>query len=153
MFHDNEYTIEQRKSIIALLYKIAKSGNHISNIEKLYLRDIAHSMGLDEHSVEEVLANPDNYPLETPADERERMTILYYLLFMMRVDGKIEINEENLIYETSFRLGFNEKMTQDLIGVMKTYLNEEIPPNVILEQIRKYLNFYCFLIILPNGLK
>ena len=59
---------------------------------------------------------------------------------MMRVDGRIEKGEEKLIYEASFRLGFNEKLTEDLIGVMKTYLNKEVPPHVMLTQIRKHLN-------------
>ncbi len=135
-----EYDIEQRKSIIALLFKLAKSDHSVSNIEKLYLRDIANSMGVDSFSIDEVLENPEAYPLKSPLDERERMTILYYLLFMMRVDGRIEKGEEKLIYEASFRLGFNEKLTEDLIGVMKTYLNKEIPPDVMLKQIRKHLN-------------
>lgn len=135
-----EYDIEQRKGIIALLFKLAKSDNSVSNIEKLYLRDIANSLGVDSFSIDEILDNPDAYPLKTPLDERERMTILYYLLFMMRVDGRIEKGEEKLVYEASFRLGFNEKMTEDLIGVMKTYLNKEIPPDVMLTQVKKYLN-------------
>lgn len=135
-----EYNIEQRKSIIALLFKLAKSDDSVSNIEKLYLRDIASSIGVDSFSINEILEDPEAYPLKSPLDERERMTILYYLLFMMRVDGRIEKGEEKLIYEASFRLGFNEKLTEDLIGVMKTYLNKEIPPNVMLKQIKKHLN-------------
>ncbi|MFK7774819.1 MAG: hypothetical protein AB8F94_21950 [Saprospiraceae bacterium] len=135
-----KYDIEQRKAIIALLFKLAKSDNSVSNIEKLYLRDIASSIGVDSFSIDEVLKNPEAYPLEAPLDERERMTILYYLLFMMRVDGRIEKGEEKLIYEASFRLGFNEKLTEDLIGVMKTYLHEEVPPSVMLTQIKKHLN-------------
>ena len=51
-----------------------------------------------------------------------------------------KFNEEKLIYEASFRLGFNEKLTEDLIGVMKTYLNKAIPPDVMLKQIKKHLN-------------
>jgi uncharacterized tellurite resistance protein B-like protein len=135
-----EYDIEQRKSIIALLFKLAKSDNSVSNIEKLYLRDIANSIGIDSFSIDEILKNPAAYPLKTPLDERERMTILYYILFMMRVDGRIEKGEESLVYKASFRLGFNEKLTEDLIGVMKTYLNKEIPPDIMLKQIRKHLN-------------
>jgi len=135
-----EYDIDQRKSIIALLFKLAKTDNSVSNIEKLYLRDIANSIGVDTFSIDEILEDPESYPLKVPLDERERMTILYYLLFMMRVDGRIEKGEEKLVYEAGFRLGFNEKLLEDLIGVMKTYLNKEIPPEVMLTQIKKHLN-------------
>ena len=135
-----EYDLAQRKSIIALLFKLAKSDDSVSNIEKLYLRDIANSIGIDSLSIDETIQNPEAYPLKVPLNERERMTILYYLLFMMRVDGRIEKGEEKLIYTASFRLGFNEKLTEDLIGVMKTYLNKEIPPDLMLTLVKKYLN-------------
>ena len=135
-----EYDLAQRKSIIALLFKLAKSDDSVSNIEKLYLRDIANSIGIDSLSIDEIIQNPEAYPLKVPLNERERMTILYYLLFMMRVDGRIEKGEEKLIYTASFRLGFNEKLTEDLIGVMKTYLNKELPPDLMLTLVKKYLN-------------
>ena len=104
------------------------------------MRDIANSIGIDSLSIDEIIQNPEAYPLKVPLNERERMTILYYLLFMMRVDGRIEKGEEKLIYTASFRLGFNEKLTEDLIGVMKTYLNKEIPPDLMLTLVKKYLN-------------
>ena len=104
------------------------------------MNDVAESIGLDMFTVKEVLENPSNYRLESPPDEQERMTILYYLLFMMCVDGKIEPQEEKLIHEAGFRLGFNELLTADLIKVMKKYLTKDIPPEAMLEQIRKYLN-------------
>ena len=140
MFNDYENNIEQKKSIIALLYQMASSDHKISPIEKRYLNDIASNIGLDTFSVEEILKDPKKYRLETPPDEGRRMTILYYLLFMMRVDGKIKKREEKMIHEAGFRLGFNELLTADLIRVMKTYLKEDVPPEAMLKQIRKYMN-------------
>ena len=140
MFDNYQNNAEQRKSIIALLYQMASSDKNISSIEKRYLNDIASNIGLDAFSVDEVLENPEKFQLATPPDEGQRMTILYYLLFMMRIDGRIQEREEKLIHEAGFRLGFNELLTSDLIGVMKTYLKDEIPPNAMLEQIKKYMN-------------
>ncbi len=140
MFNNYEKNIEDRKSIIAILYQMAKSDNFVSNIELVYLNKVAKSIGLNPIDVEEVIDHPEDFPLTAPTDEGERMTILYYLLFMMRVDGVIESREEKLVHEAGFRLGFSENLIADLIRVMKTYLNKEIPPEVMLEQIRKYLN-------------
>jgi len=140
MFDNYQNNAEQRKSIIALLYQMASTDKNISPIEKRYLNDIATNIGLDGFSVDEVLANPKKYQLAAPTDEGGRMTILYYLLFMMRVDGQIKEREEKLIHEAGFRLGFNELLTADLIGVMKTYLKDDIPPEAMLEHIRKYMN-------------
>lgn len=140
MFNNYEKSIEDRKSIIAILYQMAKSDDDVANVELVYLIDVAKTIGLEPVDVEEVLNHPEDFPLAAPTDEGDRMTILYYLLFMMRVDGIIEPREEKLVYEAGFRLGFNEKLIEDLIHVMKTYLNKEIPPEVMLEQIRKHLN-------------
>ena len=140
MFDNYQNNIEQRKSIIALLYQMASTDKDISPIEKRYLNDIASNIGLDAFSVDEVLQNPKKYQLQSPPNEQERMKILYYLLFMMRVDGKIQEREEQLIHKAGFRLGFNVLLTTDLIGVMKTYLNDEIPPEAMLKHVRKYMN-------------
>ena len=59
---------------------------------------------------------------------------------MMRVDGQIKAREEKLIHEAGFRLGFNELLITDLIRVMKTYLKKDVPPEAMLEHIRKYMN-------------
>ncbi|MEM6964420.1 MAG: TerB family tellurite resistance protein [Bacteroidota bacterium] len=140
MFEDYENNATHKKSIIALLYKMVKADGGIAPIEKQYLFDIAKNIGLDTASVKEVVRNPDAYQLETPTDEQDRMTIMYYLLFMMRVDGKILPAEEKLVYEAGFRLGFNELLVRDLIKVMKQYLDAEIPPEEMLKHVRKYLN-------------
>ena len=68
------------------------------------------------------------------------MTILYYLLFTMAVDGQIHEEEEKLCYELGLRLGFRENMTRDLINVMKRFLNKKLPQEALLKEIRKYLN-------------
>jgi len=140
MFNNYEKNIEARKSIIAILYQMAKSDNSVANIELVYLNKVAKNIGLDPIDVEEVINHPEDFPLVAPSEAGERMTILYYLLFMMRVDGIIKEREEKLVYEAGFRLGFNEKLVYDLIHVMKTYLNKELPPEAMLEQIRKHLN-------------
>jgi len=140
MFEEYENNTEYRKSIIALLYEMVKSDGHIAEIEKIYLKDIGESLGLDFFTVLDVVANYQDYQLEPLPDEQERMKILYYLLFMMRVDGRIEEREEQLAHKAGFRLGFNENLINDLIGVMKKYLKEEVPPEAMLEQVRKHLN-------------
>ena len=90
--------------------------------------------------VEDIRDKPNEFLFEAPPTEQERMTILYYLLFTMRVDEEIKSAEENYLHDISLKLGVNPALTEDLIRVMKSYANESIPPNVMLEQIKKYLN-------------
>lgn len=126
--------------IIALLVKQADAEGNITPAEEAFLDHAAKSLGLSEEEVRHIKANPDAYKVAPPPNERTRMTILYYLLFMMRADGEIRPEEEKLCYEIGFRLGFRMEMISNLIGVMRQYLRQQLPPDAMLEKIKPYLS-------------
>ena len=68
------------------------------------------------------------------------MTILYYLLFLMEVDGEISRQEEQLVEHFGMLLGFRIELTRELISVVKSYSNRALPPEEMLKHIRKFLN-------------
>jgi len=140
MFDEFNVNAEKNRSIIALLVDMARSDSFSAPIEFKYIFGIAEQLGISRLEVEDIRNNPTDFPFNPPATEQERMTILYYLLFTMRVDGEIDPSEENYLHDIGLRLGLNPALTEDLIRVMKSYANESIPPEVMLEQIKKYLN-------------
>jgi len=140
MFEDKTEDLERKKGIIAMLIKLANVDDQAIAIERRFIMDVAEQIGLGKADLAEVAKNPDDFELQPPEGEQERMNILYYLLFTMRVDGVIKEEEERLCYKAGLRLGFNEQLTADLIRVMKKYLNKDIPPEAMLNTIRKYLN-------------
>ena len=129
-----------KRYIIALLVKQALSDDDFSNFEKKYLAFAARSLRLNDSETAAVRQNPDAFEISPPPDESKRMTIFYYLLFMMRADRKITQEEEQLCYQVGFRLGFRQAMITNLIKLMKDYLGEELPPNAMLERIKPFLN-------------
>ncbi len=140
MFEDRTEDLERKKGIIAMLIKLANVDDNAVAIERRFIMDVAEQLGLGRADLTAVAKNPDEFELKPPEGEQERMNILYYLLFTMRVDGVIKEEEERLCYKAGLRLGFNEQLTADLIRVMKTYLKEDIPEEAMLDAIRKYLN-------------
>ena len=140
MFDEFDINAKKNRSIVALLIDMARTDAFSAPIELQYIFGIAEQLGVSRLEVEDIRDRPTEFPFEAPPTEQERMTILYYLLFTMRVDGKIKTDEENYLHNVSLRLGLNPALTEDLIRVMKGYANESIPPNVMLEQIKKYLN-------------
>jgi len=48
--------------------------------------------------------------------------------------------EEDMCYRLGLRLGFRAEMVKNLIGVMKTYLKSNLPPDSMLNEIKPYLN-------------
>jgi hypothetical protein len=75
-----------------------------------------------------------------PGDEKNRMNILYHLLFVMNADSIVNSDEERALYKMAFKLGFHENMTKDFIELMKIYPFNKLPNDAMLAIIRKYSN-------------
>lgn len=132
--------IKRRKAIVALLALVTEADDNIDPIEVKYVKGIAQQLGLTEEDINEVLSDPERYKLKPPSHEQDRMTILYFVLFTMSIDGKIHEEEERICFKLGLRLGFNEHLTRDLIYVMKKYLNKQLPNDALLNEIRKHMN-------------
>lgn len=140
MFENYQQPKDRNKAILAILINMATVDQQLADIEKQYLIDVANSLGLTDDDIREVLAAPDQYILQPPKAEHDRMLVLYHLLFTMRVDGQIKPREEELCYKAGLRLGFNHLLVSDLIRVMKKYLHEDIPDDAMINEVKKYLN-------------
>jgi len=135
-----EEELAMRSYIVALLAKQASADGDIANAETSYLLYASKTLGLDKAEIRPIIENPNNFNISPPPDEDKRLTILYYLLFMMRADKFIDTKEEELCYKVGFQMGFRQDMITELIGVMKKYLIDEIPPNAMLDKIKPFLN-------------
>ncbi|MFT5167945.1 MAG: putative tellurite resistance protein B-like protein [Saprospiraceae bacterium] len=140
MFGNYKEEIVHRKAIISLLIKMTAADGQVKEVEEKLTSDVARQLGLSTEDIEEVTTYPEKYEMKPPPPEQDRMSILYYLLFTMAVDGQIQEDEERMCYKTGLRLGFNEHMTRDLINVMKKFLNKEIPQDALLNEIKKHMN-------------
>lgn len=129
-----------KKSIVALLLRLQKADTDKSLREFAYIHKVASHLGLTAEEVIDIERDLMSYPLKPPSDEKERMTILYYLLFLMDIDGNVKPEEEDLVKEFGLRLGFRMGLTTELINEVKRHATTRIPPNALLEHIRKYLN-------------
>jgi len=140
MFGDFINDAERNRSIISLLIEMAGVDNEQARIEEKYISYVAEQLNISSAELALIKDKPEQFPFIPPAGEQDRMTILYYLLFTMRVDSVIKPTEEGVAHRIGLRLGINPSLTQDLIQVMKTYNNKDIPENALLDQIKKYLN-------------
>ena len=139
-FGSDENVMAYKKYIISLLVKQANSDEHFSVIEKKYLKYAGEQMGMSDREIAKIRLNPDAFEIAPPPDESQRVTILYYTLFMMRADQKISKAEEELCYGVGLRLGFRHEMVSNLIDVMKQYLDQQLPPDAMLNKIKPFLN-------------
>lgn len=140
MFEDMNQDEERNRSIIALLLEMAAVDNEQAPIEQKYIEYVAQQLSISPEELTLIKSKPEQFNFVVPAAEQDRMTILYYLLFTMRVDGVIKQKEEGVAHRIGLRLGINPALVQDLIQVMKSYNGKEIPPDAMVNQIKKYLN-------------
>ena len=135
-----EEELAMKSYIVSLLVKQATADGDIAPEETSYLLYASNKLGLEKSEIKEIVKTPDSFNISPPPDEDKRLTILYYLLFMMRADKTVDPEEEKLCYHIGFQIGFRQDMIDDLIGVMKQYLEENIPPLAMLDKIKPYLN-------------
>lgn len=136
----NEDRQSYKQAIIALLLKLAESDGEWDSRELKFIRDIGYKMGLETHEVAEINADLENFKLKPPKSENERMEIMYYLLFFMKVDGKVTRPEEEMVKEVGLRLGIRPELTEELIDIIKDHIGKEVPVDRMLSLIKKYLN-------------
>lgn len=129
-----------KKSIVAMLLRMQRTGTDKSIREFAYIHRVASHLGLTAKEVIEIELDLNSYPLKPPSDEKERMTILYFLLFLMDIHGNMSQEEEDLVKEFGLRLGFRMGLTSELINEVKRHAMTRLPPEALLEHIRKYLN-------------
>ena len=116
------------------------SDNRLEAKELIYILEAGMQIGFDRETIIQIGQETELHPLVVPADEAQRMTMLYYLLFLMRIDGHIDPDEEIFAKMFGFKLGFNELMLEELVIVMKDHVNAELPEDLLIEKVRKYLN-------------
>ena len=60
----------------------------------------------------------------------------------MRADRISQTAEENYLHDIGLKLGLNPALIEDLIRVMKSYVDVDIPSAAMLEKVKKYLNLF-----------
>lgn len=130
---------EKNKILLKLLIYVCKADNIIQEGEFSYLIYMCKNLNLDPQLIKEY-AEIQDINEYLPQLENERMEILYHLLFAMNADSNVAPEEEIIIYQLAFRLGFSEAITKDFILLMKKHSLQEIPTTEMVNIIRKYCN-------------
>lgn len=131
---------EKRKSHILNLVLLAQADGQWHENEKKFIADVAKRIGLTDQEHEDLLFSPESVQFVVAQSEEERITLLYDLLFMMKMDGGVSPQEEKMCMELGLRMGFNPMMVQEMINVMKSHLLQRIPDDSLINILRKYLN-------------
>ncbi|MGB0402562.1 MAG: hypothetical protein ACPGEG_00605 [Salibacteraceae bacterium] len=129
-----------KKSLLAIFVQLAKSDNDIDESEERFIEDIREKLGVSVEDLKDIWENHDQYPLEPPKSERHRMTILYQLLYLTKIDGVVTQEEEDFVHTIALRLGISGDLTSELLTIVKNHIGTKIKPEMLLDTIRKHMN-------------
>lgn len=129
-----------KKALISLLIRLSKSDKQVHTHEASFVKDVGARMGLEVADIVAIENDPHAYPLAPPKSEHERVSILYHLLFMMKMDGEVSAEEEKLTHQIGLKLGFRPEMVQAMIQLIKDNIKTDVPPDEMLAILKRYLN-------------
>jgi len=132
-------TRQQTLQVLRVLKSLSEADGHIDQKERIFMQQLGQQHGLTSIEVASELGNGD-HEVVLPLEEQERMTVLYYLVFLMQSDGDITPEEEVSIYHFGLRLGFREELLRNFIALANKYKGKQIPQEDMLAQIRAFLN-------------
>ena len=125
--------MEYTNLLINLLYQMAFADGHFSENEKQFISKVIDEQVKDADS----LLDNDT---KIPSEEKDRMTILYYLLFLLKIDGVIKESEKKIAIKFGSLLGFRSEMIESMIHIMEQHLDEKLPDEKLVSIILQYLN-------------
>ncbi len=135
-----EERFNKARDLILTLIMLSESDSIVDEREIQYILSVGLNVGLEENQIVEIIKNRESISANYPKSEVERLSLLYYLLFLMKIDQKLSEEEINTIYKVGFKLGFRESMLRDLISVIQVNLEKKVPASALIEKVKRYLN-------------
>lgn len=133
-------TLNQKQTHILTLLMLAEADGRDHENERLFINSVSRRLGMTEADVEYINKHPERFTFSLPNSEVDRMTVLYDLLFLMKIDGDVADEEIEMVRELGTRLGFRIGMVNEFIQTIADSLGKEVPENALLDIIRKYMN-------------
>ncbi len=128
------------EEVLSALIKLSKADNYFDEFEFTYLLKVGKHLGIEDNRVEHLIKNVDITQLTIPQKEEDRMTIIYYMLFLMKVDTIIREEEVEVIHHYGFKLGFSAAMIDEFIALMEKNKFRKVATDDMLDIIKKYQN-------------
>jgi len=127
------------ENLLKCLIAVSKADDNVSDHEIIYVLKAGLSMGIPKSTITRLWQEPKE-KLIIPKSEQERMTILFYLIFVIESDKNISTKEEETIHHYGLKLGFNHLMIDDFLRVVKAKLKDDNEVLDLLKEVKKYLN-------------
>lgn len=97
------------------LVNLAAIDGEITQKEEVLLKRFAQKLDISEAQYQEALAKPNEFPVNAPSTNMERLERLYDILKIIFSDNEMSPKEEALLKKYAVALGFSSKDSQEVI--------------------------------------
>ena len=91
----------------ASIVRVALSDNVITEKEKKFINRLAILLEIEPSEVDQIIKNPESYPINPPSNEQRRLERLYDLARMVVADDIADEDEIKLLKRFTLALGFS----------------------------------------------
>jgi uncharacterized tellurite resistance protein B-like protein len=105
---------KQNKGHFRNLVMIAKSDGIVNDEELQLLKNIARQIGLSDEHFDQIIENPEDYPINPPENKEERNERLYRLVQMVLADEEVAFSEIKKVSKFAVALGYPVDKAEDV---------------------------------------
>lgn len=98
----------------AAIVRVALADGVITEEEKAFLNRTAINLEIEEDEVTQIIANPDQYPINPPVNNQRRLERLYDLTRMVYADQIADEGEVELLNRLVIGLGFETQKSHTI---------------------------------------
>lgn len=135
-----ENTQDKAKSYVLTLLMMADADNQRFSTEVGFIYHIAERLNVSEKEVNNLMKGDTDIKYDLPKSELDRMMLLHELFFLMKIDGSVGEEERQLFRDLGYLLTFNKLLVDEFLAIAIKYAGKPVPPNMLLNIIRKYKN-------------
>ncbi len=116
---------KQARGHFANIVKIAKADGEISEDERALLIKVGKNLNINSEKFEEIVKNPEKYPINPPVSYDERIERLYCLSVMVLANGEVKEEEVSLMNKIAVGLHFSIDSIEDVCKKSIELIKEE----------------------------
>jgi hypothetical protein len=130
-------TLSQKISHLNALYHLASADHDITEVELVYIRNVAQRLGINLSEVKLKTAEPE---LDLPNREYKVYGLFHRLALLIMVDNSSTEREQRYCFNLGIRMGLHPNAIQEIIDFVTTQGALNTTPKQVMTIFRKYLS-------------
>jgi len=127
----------RNKGHFSAIARVALSDGTIDPEEKEFLDRLASNLEISTEEYNEILENPNKYPINPPYLQSERLERLYDFARMVYADHILEPKQTGILTKLCFSLGFDTEKVDETVQKSLSLLKDGVDLDTFLEKMEK----------------